>query len=52
MDATSAVGTKSENPHPVRHEDRNTWVFTVFLICDIGLVAVLTYYAVVHLTNW
>lgn len=39
-----ATGAKSANQNPVRHEDRNTWIFTVYAICGLGLFGVLAYY--------
>ncbi|MGA2002137.1 MAG: hypothetical protein ABSG70_02075 [Terriglobales bacterium] len=32
------------NQSRVRHEGRNTWIFTVYAICGLGLFGVLAYY--------
>jgi hypothetical protein len=43
MDAP-ATGVKSTEQSSVRHEDRNTWIFTAYAICGILFFAVLAYY--------
>jgi hypothetical protein len=50
MDAPATV-TKSEDPQPVQYEDRNTWIFTVYVICGIVLFGVLAYYASLYFAN-
>jgi hypothetical protein len=47
MDAP-ATGTKSGNPQAVKHEDRNTWIFTAYAICGIVFFAILAYYACLY----
>jgi len=39
------TGEKSANQSVVRHEDRNTWIFTGYAICGLALFGVLAYYA-------
>lgn len=39
-----ANGEKSGEQSPVRHEDRNTWIFTVYAICGLAFFGVLAYY--------
>jgi hypothetical protein len=50
MDAPAA-GTKSGNPQPVQHEDRNTWIFTGYAICGIVAFGVLAYYAALYFAS-
>ncbi len=50
MDAPATV-TKSEDPQPVQYEDRNTWIFTVYVICGIALFGVLAYYASLYFAH-
>jgi hypothetical protein len=50
MDAPATV-TKPEDPQPVRYEDRNTWIFTVYVICGIALFGVLAYYASLYFAH-
>jgi hypothetical protein len=50
MDAP-ATGTKSGDPQPVQHEDRNTWIFTVYAICGIVFFGVLAYYASLYFAH-
>jgi hypothetical protein len=42
-----ATGAKSAE-HPVRHENRNTWIFTAYAISGIVFFGVLAYYAAVY----
>lgn len=39
---------KSVNSSLVRHEDRNTWIFTVYAICGIVFFGVLAYFTSVY----
>ena len=41
-----ATGKSAE--HPVRHENRNTWIFTAYAISGIVFFGVLAYYAAVY----
>jgi len=50
MDAP-ATGTKSGDPQPVQHEDRNTWIFTCYAICGIVAFGVLAYYAALYFAS-
>jgi hypothetical protein len=43
-----ATGVKSAEQSRVRHEDRNTWIFTAYAICGLGLFGVLAYYTSVY----
>ena len=47
MDA-NATGEKSVNSSLVHHEDRNTWIFTAYVICGIVFFGVMAYYASVY----
>lgn len=50
-----ATGTTPGNPTPsaktVRHEDRNTWVLTVYAISGLGFFGVLFYYIAQYAAN-
>jgi uncharacterized membrane protein len=39
-----ATGEKSAEQNQVRHEDRNTWIFTCYAICGLVFFAVLAYF--------
>lgn len=39
-----ATGEKSAEQSTIRHEDRNTWIFTGYAICGIVFFGVLAYY--------
>ena len=47
MDA-KATGEKSANSGLVHREDRNTWIFTCYVICGIMFFGVLAYFASVY----
>jgi hypothetical protein len=47
MDA-NATGEKSANSCLVHKEDRNTWIFTAYVICGIAFFGVLAYFASVY----
>ncbi|MGA9475426.1 MAG: hypothetical protein WBV36_23380 [Terriglobales bacterium] len=48
-DATADV--KSVDQSTVRHEDRNTWIFTAYAICGIVFFGVLAYYTSLYLAK-
>ena len=48
-DATADV--KSADQSTVRHEDRNTWIFTAYTICGIVFFGVLAYYTSLYLAK-
>ena len=47
MDA-NATGEKSANSSLVRKEDRNTWIFTCYVICGVVFFVVLAYFVSVY----
>lgn len=47
MDA-KAAGEKSTNSGLVRKEDRNTWIFTCYVMCGVVFFVVLAYFASVY----
>jgi hypothetical protein len=42
---------KSADPHPVHHEDRNTWIFTLYAIGGVVFFGVLAYYTSLYLAK-
>jgi len=51
MEDATAVGEKSTDQSGVRHEDRNTWIFTVYAICGIVFFGILAYYTSLFLAK-
>jgi len=50
-----ATGTNSGNPSPsakkIRHEDRNTWILTVYAISGLAFFGVLFFYIAQYAAN-
>lgn len=50
MEDATATG-KSADQGTVRHEDRNTWIFTCYAICGVVFFGILAYYTSLYLAK-
>jgi len=51
MEDAPATGGETADQNQVRHEDRNTWIFTLYAICGIVFFGVLAYYTSLYLAK-